>query len=237
MYLTGILLAYFRIPSAHHVLGYHFRRIVCVPALFIADNRNFHFLKQTGRLSVFLQRAPTGGDTNSAHVQIICNDLCIWSNTDFTLIKKFVVSIPLTVGRQMGRMLSVIGTRSFSRNRAISLSKLRKLKEPAMALKTNRDSGRIASLHRSCSPNVTLIMNHMNLRKKNEARREIYASISPRKSTARQRSIPDRRKNVIKLSYDRLYRKMCLFMKVSWWSKATIARKRFLLQRPLAREI
>lgn len=73
--------------------------------------------------------------------------------------------LPRTVGKQMGRMLSVIGTLSFNLNNAISLSKLRKLNDPAIALKTNLDSGRTTSLHRSCSPNVTLIMNHMNLQR------------------------------------------------------------------------
>lgn len=64
----------------------------------------------------------------------------------------------------MGRMKSVIGTRSFSRNKAMSLSKLEKLNGCEIALKTKRVSGRVLSLHRSCSPNVTLIMNHMNLK-------------------------------------------------------------------------
>lgn len=73
------------------------------------------------------------------------------------------VNVPGLVGKQIGRIKSVIGTRSFKRNNAISLSKLVKLNSCAMARNTNLVSGRCASLQRSCSPNVTLIMNHMNL--------------------------------------------------------------------------
>lgn len=75
--------------------------------------------------------------------------------------------LPLLVGKQIGRIKSVIGTRSFNRNSAISLSKLLKLNFWAIARKTNRDSGLTESLHRSCSPNVTLIINHIKLKKKN----------------------------------------------------------------------
>jgi len=70
---------------------------------------------------------------------------------------------PVLVGRQIGRMVSVIGTLSLSLNRAMSWSKFIKLKSPVMARNTNRLSGFFVSLQRSCSPNVTLIMNHMNL--------------------------------------------------------------------------
>jgi hypothetical protein len=70
---------------------------------------------------------------------------------------------PVLLGRQIGRMVSVIGTLSLSLNRAMSWSKFMKLKSPVMARNTNRLSGFLVSLQRSCSPNVTLIMNHMNL--------------------------------------------------------------------------
>ena len=70
---------------------------------------------------------------------------------------------PVLLGRQIGRMASVIGTLSFSLNRAMSWSKFIMLKSPVMARNTNRLSGFLVSLQRSCSPNVTLIMNHMNL--------------------------------------------------------------------------
>lgn len=70
---------------------------------------------------------------------------------------------PVLLGRQIGLMLSVIGTLSLSLNRAMSWSKFMKLKSPVMARNTNRLSGFLVSLQRSCSPNVTLIMNHMNL--------------------------------------------------------------------------
>lgn len=70
---------------------------------------------------------------------------------------------PVLVGRQIGRMVSVIGTLSLSLNRAMSWSKFIKLKSPVKARNTNRLSGFFVSLQRSCSPNVTLIMNHINL--------------------------------------------------------------------------
>lgn len=73
---------------------------------------------------------------------------------------------PVLVGKQIGLIKSVIGILSFNRNRAISLSKFVKLNFCAVTLSTNRVSGRIISLHRSCSPKVTLIMNHMNLQQK-----------------------------------------------------------------------
>lgn len=69
----------------------------------------------------------------------------------------------MALGRHIGVMVCVMGTRSLSLRRAMSLSKLRKLNDPAMALRTNLDSGFFVSRQRSCSPNVTLIMNHMNL--------------------------------------------------------------------------
>lgn len=74
--------------------------------------------------------------------------------------------LPWLVGKQIGRIVSVIGTRSFNRNSAMSLSKLRKLNCWAIALSTNRDSGLTLSLHRSCSPNDTFIMNHIKLHEK-----------------------------------------------------------------------
>lgn len=75
-------------------------------------------------------------------------------------------ALPLFLGKQIGLMLSVMGTLSLSLSKAISLSKLRKLKDPAMARRTNLDSGLFVSLHLSSSPKVTLIMNHMNLKEK-----------------------------------------------------------------------
>uniref|UniRef100_A0A182QG48 Uncharacterized protein n=1 Tax=Anopheles farauti TaxID=69004 RepID=A0A182QG48_9DIPT len=79
-------------------------------------------------------------------------------------------------GRQIGRMKSVMGTRSFSRSSAISLSKFRKLNFCAMARNTNRDSGRTESSHRLCSPNVTLIMNHMKLENGSRSQLELLIS-------------------------------------------------------------
>lgn len=78
----------------------------------------------------------------------------------------FVIPIPFNFGKQIGLIFFVIGTRSFNRKRAMSLSKFRKLKAPATARNTNLDSGLLLSLHLSCSPNVTLIINHMNLKSK-----------------------------------------------------------------------
>lgn len=63
----------------------------------------------------------------------------------------------------MGLMASLNGTLSLRRNRAMSLSKLRKLKSPVSTLTTYLVSAPF-SIHLSCSPNVTLIMNHMNLK-------------------------------------------------------------------------
>lgn len=74
-----------------------------------------------------------------------------------------ICDLPSFVGKQIGRIKSVIGTRSFNLSSAMSLSKLRKLNFCVIARSTNRVSGRIESLQRSCSPNVTLIMNHMKL--------------------------------------------------------------------------
>lgn len=74
------------------------------------------------------------------------------------------MDLPLFVGKQIGRIKSVIGTRSLRRKSAISLSKFVKLKVCENARRTKRVSGRTESLQRSCSPNVTLIMNHMNLK-------------------------------------------------------------------------
>lgn len=74
------------------------------------------------------------------------------------------IQLPFFFGKQIGFMFWVMGTLSFSLRRAMSLSKFKKLKAPATALKTNLDSGLLLSLQRSCSPNVTLIMNHMNLK-------------------------------------------------------------------------
>lgn len=68
------------------------------------------------------------------------------------------------LGKQIGRMKSVIGTRSLSRNRATSLSKFEKLNGCEMARRTKRVSGRVLSSQRSCSPKVTLIINHIKLK-------------------------------------------------------------------------
>lgn len=76
-------------------------------------------------------------------------------------------------GRQIGRMKSVMGTRSFSRNSAMSLSKFKKLNFCAIALSTKRVSGRTESSHRLCSPNVTLIMNHIKLQRGKATRSRI----------------------------------------------------------------
>lgn len=72
---------------------------------------------------------------------------------------------PSAFGRQIGRMKSVIGTRSLRRSSAMSLSKLVKLKSWTNARRTKRVSGRVVSLHRSCSPNVTRIINQRNLKR------------------------------------------------------------------------
>jgi hypothetical protein len=63
----------------------------------------------------------------------------------------------------MGLMLAEIGTLSFIRSSAMSLSKLRKVKSWTMARNTKRDSGLLLLSHLSCSPKLTLIMNHMKL--------------------------------------------------------------------------
>lgn len=71
---------------------------------------------------------------------------------------------PSSLGRQIGRMKSVIGTRSLRRSSAMSLSKFVKLKSWTNARSTKRVSGRTVSLQRSCSPNVTRIINQRNLK-------------------------------------------------------------------------
>lgn len=71
--------------------------------------------------------------------------------------------LPLTVGRQIGLMFAEIGTLSFIRNSAISWSKLRKVKSWTIARNTKRDSGLLLLSHLSCSPKLTLIMNHIKL--------------------------------------------------------------------------
>ncbi|CAH0673911.1 unnamed protein product [Spodoptera exigua] len=78
--------------------------------------------------------------------------------TAFTPTYKFL----LLVGKQIGLIVSEIGTLSFNRSKAMSLSKLVRVNLLAMARSTNRVSGRLVALQRLCSPNVTLIMNHMN---------------------------------------------------------------------------
>lgn len=80
----------------------------------------------------------------------------------FNAIRKVKVA-PFSVGKQMGLIVSLRGTLSFSRKSAMSLSKLRKLKSPVNTLTTYLVSAPL-SVHLSCSPNVTLIMNHMNLK-------------------------------------------------------------------------
>lgn len=72
------------------------------------------------------------------------------------------------LGKQIGRIVSVIGTRSLSRSKAMSLSKLEKLNGCDIARNTKRVSGLVLSSHRSCSPNVTLIINHMKLERQNK---------------------------------------------------------------------
>lgn len=74
-----------------------------------------------------------------------------------------MANVRFSDGKQIGRMKSVMGTRSLRRNSAMSLSKLEKLNGCEMARSTKRVSGRVLSSHRSCSPNVTLIMNHIKL--------------------------------------------------------------------------
>lgn len=59
-----------------------------------------------------------------------------------------------------------IGTRSFRRSKAMSLSKLVRLNLLGIALITKRVSGRDVELQRLCSPNVIFIMNHMKLERK-----------------------------------------------------------------------
>lgn len=72
------------------------------------------------------------------------------------------------VGKQIGLMVSEMGTLSFNRSKAMSLSKLVRVNLLAMARSTKRVSGRVVALQRLCSPNVTLIINHMNLKHKGE---------------------------------------------------------------------
>lgn len=73
--------------------------------------------------------------------------------------------LPFTDGKQIGLIESDNCTRSLSFNNAISLSKLRKLKSPVNARTTYLVSALYFSSHLSCSPNVTFIMNHINLKK------------------------------------------------------------------------
>lgn len=86
--------------------------------------------------------------------------------------------VPEFSGKQIGRIKSVMGTLSFNRNIAMSLSKLVKLNCWAIARRTNLVSGRDESLHLSCSPNVTFIMNHMKLQNMDI----IYQAILDRRS-------------------------------------------------------
>lgn len=72
----------------------------------------------------------------------------------------------LLSGKQIGLMVSEIGTLSLSRNSAISLSKLLSVNLLAMARSANRVSGLMVSLQRLCSPKVTFIINHINLKYK-----------------------------------------------------------------------
>lgn len=77
----------------------------------------------------------------------------------------FDVWVPATVGRQIGLIVSESGTLLLSRSKAMSLSKFKKLKDPVIARTTYLVSGADFPKHLSCSPNVTLIINHMNLKK------------------------------------------------------------------------
>lgn len=171
VHLTGVLLADARISGTHHIAGDHFLCVIGVfDACFIVQNGYFDFLQQTRWFAIFLQGAPAGGNALGFHIQIICRHMKKTKrkkyNRKIRLTRKIGLDrrhAPALVGIQIGRMKSVIGTRSFKRNSAMSLSKLVKLNSWAMARNTNRVSGRSESLQRSCSPNVTLIMNHMNL--------------------------------------------------------------------------
>lgn len=87
------------------------------------------------------------------------------------------MNVHFVVGKQMGRMKSVIGTRSLSRKRATSLSKFEKLNGCEMARRTKRVSGRVLSSHRSCSPKVTLIINHMKPNKMRRKKRENHLKL------------------------------------------------------------
>ena len=71
--------------------------------------------------------------------------------------------LPNIVGKHIGRIVSLNGTLSLRRSSAISFSKFRKLKSPVITRTTYLVSGPF-SIHLSCSPKVTLIMNHMNLK-------------------------------------------------------------------------
>lgn len=75
--------------------------------------------------------------------------------------------LPNDDGRHIGRIVSLNGTLSLRRSSAISLSKFRKLKSPVIIRTTYLVSVGF-SRHLSCSPKVTLIMNHMNLKIKLE---------------------------------------------------------------------
>lgn len=88
------------------------------------------------------------------------------TQTNKAVIYFFLNYLPFFLGKQIGLIFCVMGTLSFSLRRAMSLSKFKKLKAPVTALKTNLDSGRLLSLQRLCSPKVTLIINHMNLKYK-----------------------------------------------------------------------
>lgn len=180
-HLTRILLADTRISSAHHIVGDHLLSIICIfNADIVVKNRNFDLLQNTGWFAVFLQCTPTSCDCFGSNIlfsytygNIYSSRIKVELEASKPNAPKGILPFsnwtsgwnsPFLLGKQIGRMKSVMGTRSFKRSSAMSLSKLEKLNCWEIALRTNRVSGRFLSSQRSCSPNVTLIMNHINLK-------------------------------------------------------------------------
>lgn len=88
-----------------------------------------------------------------------------WDHFLFAKRSKWNASgvLPRRDGRQTGRMIWLIGTRSFSRSNAMSSLNEVRLYGWEKACKTYRDSGWFFGSHRSCSPTVALIIIHTNL--------------------------------------------------------------------------
>lgn len=160
---TAWIKSTFSISSTHHALGHNKWNIYIVGvlcALQITHDWNFHLLQNARRIPVFGGLTPTSCSCNTSNVIWIFAQYIYFNLISFWLLLLFETAqeiIPLLDGKQMGRMIWLIGTRSFSLNKAMSSFITLNPNWREIICETYRCNG-ASVVQLLCSPNVTFIL-------------------------------------------------------------------------------